>query len=126
MTELMMTLLAIIVVRGTARPLMLLPPAAASVAGGKVSGLRRRRPRRRWCRNMVIVPLDLALVPRVVLPPLAIEGIRAPRIQPVVEALGVIAHVAVVSLFRPIALSAASGGCAASPSAASLAAARLG
>ena len=118
MTELMMTLLAITVVRRTARPL-LLPPAAASIAGGKVSGLRRRR----RCRNMVIVPLDLALVPRVVLPSLAIEGIRAPRIQPVVEALGVIAHVAVVSLLRPVALSAAS---AASPAAAPVAAARLG
>jgi hypothetical protein len=122
MTELVMTLLAITVVRGRiARPL-LLPPAAAPIAGGKVSG-RRRRPRR---RNMIIVPLDLALVPRVVLPPLAIEGIRAPRVQPVVEALGVIAHVAVVSLLRPVALSAASGGCAASPAAAPVAAARLG
>ncbi len=121
MAELMMTLLAITVVRGTARPL-LLPPTAAPIAGGKVSGLRRR-PRRRRCRNMIIVPLDLALVPRVVLPSLAIEGIRAPRIQPVVEALGVIAHVAVVSLFRPVALSAAS---AASPAAAPFAAARLG
>jgi hypothetical protein len=120
MTELMLTLLAITVVQGTARPL-LLPPAAASIAGGKVTGLRRRRPRR--CRNMVIVPLDLALVPRVVLPPLAIEGIRAPRIQPVVEALGVVAHVAVVSLLRPVALTAAS---AASPSAAPVAAARFG
>ncbi len=119
MTELMMALLRITVVRGrTARSL---PPAAASIAGGKVSGLRRR------CRNMVIVPLDLALVPRVVLPPLAIEGIRAPRIQPVVEALVVISHVAVVSLLRPVALTAAaSGGCAASPAAAPVAAARLG
>ncbi len=123
MTELMMTLLAITVVRGTVRPL-LLPPAAASIAGGKVSGLRRRRPRR--CQNMVIVPLDLALVPRVVLPSLAIEGIRAPCIQPVVEALVVIGHVAVVSLFRPVAMSAASGGCAALSAAAPVAAARLG
>ncbi len=122
MTELMMTLLAITVVRGTARPL-LLPHAAAPIAGGKVSGLRRPRRRR---RNMVIVPLDLALVPRVVLPSLAIEGICAPRIQPVVEALGVIAHVAVVSLLRPVALTAASGRCAATHAAAPVAAARLG
>ena len=51
---------------------------------------------------MIVGPLDLALVPRVVLPGLPIERVGAPGVEAVVEPLAVVAHIPVVPLIRPI------------------------
>ena len=51
-----------------------------------------------WRRDVVVVPLYLPLLPGIVVSRLPVERVRAPGVQPIVEPLRIVAHVAVIAL----------------------------
>ena len=51
-----------------------------------------------WRRDVVVVPLYLPLLPGIIVSRLPVERVRAPGVQPIVEPLRIVAHVAVIAL----------------------------